>query len=102
MDRYKANALHINFVRAGYAETICHRKRWFPQIKSGNPHLRSYSERQAINFPIQGIAKRRCICTQPCMHVEVVSGIRVDLFADRFSCRYMQVWYDTGGSNAIT
>ena len=38
----------------GYAQTICGRKRWFPHITSGNTHLKSYSERQAINFPIQG------------------------------------------------
>ncbi|CAI8031631.1 DNA polymerase nu [Geodia barretti] len=48
--------------RKGYVETICRRKRWFPHIDSGNPHLRSYSERQAINFPIQGSAADLCKC----------------------------------------
>jgi DNA polymerase I-like protein with 3'-5' exonuclease and polymerase domains len=48
--------------KKGYVETICRRKRWFPHIDSGNPHLRSYSERQATNFPIQGSAADLCKC----------------------------------------
>ncbi len=41
---------------AGYVETVLGRKRYLRDINSRNPTLRGYSERNAINAPIQGTA----------------------------------------------
>lgn len=41
---------------AGYAETLCGRKRAFTDLNSGNQNIRSNAERAAINMPIQGTA----------------------------------------------
>lgn len=48
----------------GYLSTEAGRRRWFPHITSPNSQLRCYSERQAVNFLIQGILKFNTI-TQP-------------------------------------
>ncbi len=40
----------------GYAETLCGRRRYFPNITSVNRNLRTADERAAINLPIQGTA----------------------------------------------
>lgn len=40
----------------GYVETLCHRKRFLPDINSSNAIVRGYAERNAINAPIQGSA----------------------------------------------
>ena len=40
----------------GYVETLCKRKRYLPDINSRNVNVRSLSERNAINAPIQGSA----------------------------------------------
>lgn len=40
----------------GYAETICGRRRYLPDIHSGNQVVRSAAERNAVNAPIQGSA----------------------------------------------
>lgn len=40
----------------GYVETICGRRRYFPELKSGNPGLRAYARRAAANTPLQGSA----------------------------------------------
>jgi DNA polymerase-1 len=40
----------------GYVETIFHRKRFLPDITSHNAVVRGYTERNAINAPIQGSA----------------------------------------------
>ncbi|MDR1330567.1 MAG: DNA polymerase I, partial [Tannerella sp.] len=40
----------------GYVETILHRKRYLPDIHSGNAVVRGYAERNAINAPVQGSA----------------------------------------------
>lgn len=40
----------------GFVETICKRKRYLPDINSKNQVVRSLSERNAINAPIQGSA----------------------------------------------
>jgi DNA polymerase-1 len=40
----------------GYAETICNRRRYFPNINSSNRNSRAADERAAINMPIQGTA----------------------------------------------
>lgn len=38
----------------GFAETLCGRRRYFPDINSKNRNIRSGAERAAINMPIQG------------------------------------------------
>lgn len=40
----------------GYVETLFKRKRYLPDINSGNAIVRGYAERNAINAPIQGSA----------------------------------------------
>ncbi|OGI25036.1 MAG: DNA polymerase I [Candidatus Moranbacteria bacterium RBG_13_45_13] len=40
----------------GYVETELGRRRYIPEINSGNAQLRSQAERMAINMPIQGLA----------------------------------------------
>jgi DNA polymerase I len=43
--------------RSGYVETMLGRRRYFPNLKSGqNPAMRAREEREAINAPIQGTA----------------------------------------------
>ncbi len=47
----------INEAReSGYVETVSGRRRYFPDLKSGNQNLRGNAERAAINSPIQGTA----------------------------------------------
>ena len=40
----------------GYVTTLLHRRRYLPEIKSGNRNIREFAERTAINMPIQGTA----------------------------------------------
>ena len=40
----------------GYVETIFHRRRDLPELKSSKFNLRSFGERVALNMPIQGTA----------------------------------------------
>ncbi len=40
----------------GFVETLLHRKRYLPDINSGNANVRKYAERNAVNAPIQGTA----------------------------------------------
>lgn len=40
----------------GFIETICHRRRYTPDINSHNAVVRGYAERNAVNAPIQGSA----------------------------------------------
>ena len=42
--------------RMGYLETVCGRRRYFPEITSSNFHVRQAAERMAVNMPIQGTA----------------------------------------------
>lgn len=45
----------LQFVRAnGYTRTLFGRKTHFPNIRAGNPSIRSGAERAAINAPLQG------------------------------------------------
>ena len=47
----------ISFAKEkGYVETIFKRKRFLPNISSGNATMRGFDERNAINAPIQGSA----------------------------------------------
>ncbi|HSC48435.1 MAG TPA: DNA polymerase I, partial [Gammaproteobacteria bacterium] len=52
----------------GYVETVFGRRLYLPDIRSGNPQLRQYAERTAINAPMQGsaadIIKRAMIAVQ--------------------------------------
>ena len=40
----------------GYVETLYHRRRDLPELKSSNFNMRSFGERVALNMPIQGTA----------------------------------------------
>jgi DNA polymerase-1 len=40
----------------GYVETLSGRRRYFPDLNSGNQNIRGNAERAAINTPIQGTA----------------------------------------------
>lgn len=40
----------------GYSETLFHRKRYLPELASGNHMMRAFGERVARNMPIQGTA----------------------------------------------
>jgi len=40
----------------GYVTTLLGRRRYLPELRSGNPNLRSFGERMATNAPIQGTA----------------------------------------------
>ena len=40
----------------GYVETIMKRRRYLPDINSGNAVVRGFAERNAVNAPIQGSA----------------------------------------------
>jgi DNA polymerase-1 len=42
--------------KEGYVETLFGRRRYLPELKSGNFQLRSAGERMAINMPVQGTA----------------------------------------------
>ena len=51
MDKIVASARE-----SGYVETLYHRRRALPELKSSNFNLRSFGERVALNMPIQGTA----------------------------------------------
>ena len=51
MDETRAQAREL-----GYVETVFGRRLYLPDIRSGNPQLRQYAERSAINAPMQGSA----------------------------------------------
>lgn len=43
-------------VQNGYAQTLFHRKRLLPELKSSNHMMKAFGERVAMNMPIQGTA----------------------------------------------
>lgn len=53
--KYMDESIHVA-KEHGYVETIFKRKRFLPDINSGNAVVRGYAERNAINAPIQGSA----------------------------------------------
>ena len=53
--RYKQETLE-KAKRLGYVETLLGRKRFIPEIRSGNFNIRQGAERQAVNMPVQGTA----------------------------------------------
>ncbi|MBN3039919.1 MAG: DNA polymerase I [Candidatus Omnitrophica bacterium] len=57
--RYEGVRRYIDGVKEsvekkGYVETILKRRRYLPEAKSSNLHLREFAYRQAVNAPIQG------------------------------------------------
>jgi DNA polymerase-1 len=48
--------MRVQAREAGYVETVFGRRLYLPDIRSGNPQLRQYAERAAINAPMQGTA----------------------------------------------
>jgi len=40
----------------GFVQTLLGRRRYIPELQSGNPNLRGFAERMATNAPIQGTA----------------------------------------------
>ena len=47
----------IEFVKEkGYAETLFGRRRYIPELLSGNRQLQNTAQRMAINHPVQGTA----------------------------------------------
>jgi DNA polymerase-1 len=40
----------------GFVQTLLGRRRYIPELRSGNPNLRSFAERMATNAPVQGTA----------------------------------------------
>ena len=42
--------------KRGYAETLYHRRRYIPELKSNNYMVRQFGSRVAMNTPIQGTA----------------------------------------------
>ena len=55
VDAYMKNSIE-QAREKGYVETIFHRPRYLPDIHSKKPALRGFSERVAMNMPIQGTA----------------------------------------------
>ncbi len=55
MHRYMENVVETAKEK-GYVETLYHRRRDLPELKSSNFNLRSFGERVALNMPIQGTA----------------------------------------------
>ncbi len=60
-DTYRGVKLYMEQVvktarKNGYVETIMHRRRALPELKSSNFNMRSFGERVALNMPIQGTA----------------------------------------------
>lgn len=55
VETYRNNSIQ-NAKEKGYAETMFHRRRPLPELKSGNYNVRQFGERVASNMPIQGSA----------------------------------------------
>lgn len=48
--------LLLEAAEKGYVETMFHRRRYLPELKSANFHTRSFGQRAAMNAPLQGTA----------------------------------------------
>ncbi|MBO7258268.1 MAG: DNA polymerase I, partial [Alphaproteobacteria bacterium] len=53
--RYMTDVVE-NARESGFVETVYHRRRALPELKSSNFNMRSFGERVALNMPIQGTA----------------------------------------------
>ena len=61
LDKYHGVRDYMESIKArakqdGYVETIFHRRRWLPELKSASFNVRSFGERVALNMPVQGTA----------------------------------------------
>ena len=54
--RYTLEDAKAQARKSGYLETVCGRRRYFPELGSSNFHIRQAAERMAVNMPIQGTA----------------------------------------------
>lgn len=76
----------IEFAREnGFVTTIFNRRRYIPEINSGNMNLRQFAERTAINTPIQGSA------------ADLIKVAMIDLhnaLSDKFKSRMMLQVHD--------
>ncbi|MFH1888657.1 MAG: DNA polymerase I [Candidatus Omnitrophota bacterium] len=64
----------IRFAREeGFVTTMLGRRRYIPEIKSKNPGIRQFAERQAINTPIQGSASDLIKLAMITIHEEIKS-----------------------------
>jgi DNA polymerase I len=64
----------------GYVETVFGRRLYLPEIRSGNPQLRQYAERSAINAPMQGTAAdiiKRAMITVDAWITRVAAPVRL-------------------------
>jgi DNA polymerase I len=58
----------------GYVKTLTGRRRYIPEINSGNPTGRGFAERTAINMPIQGTAADLIKIAMISIHQLLISG----------------------------
>ena len=67
----------------GYVETLTGRRRYFPDINSGNPRFTNENERAAMNHPVQGLEadfiKLAMIRTADMLKDENVWGTKVKM-----------------------
>ena len=87
-------------VSKGYVTTIFGRRRLLPGINSTDPCLRSQSERQAVNFVIQGMnsVSRNYLLPMPTLRTpcDVIRFACMDFY--RICSRYLQDGNDFGRS----
>ncbi len=64
--------------RQGYVSTLLGRRRYVPELQSGNHNMRQFAERAAVNMPIQGTAadimKLAMIAVADWLHTECDGG----------------------------
>lgn len=64
----------LEFARThGYVETLCGRRRYIPDVNSGNATIRGAAERNAINMPIQGTAADMIKIAMARIHDDLIS-----------------------------
>lgn len=67
--------------RQGYVSTLLGRRRYMPELQSGNHNMRQFAERAAVNMPIQGTAadimKLAMIAVADWLHTESADDIRL-------------------------
>jgi DNA polymerase-1 len=67
--------------RQGYVSTLLGRRRYVPELQSGNHNMRQFAERAAVNMPIQGTAadimKLAMIAVADWLHAEPDNGCKL-------------------------
>ena len=67
--------------RQGYVSTLLGRRRYVPELQSGNHNMRQFAERAAVNMPIQGTAadimKLAMIAVADWLHTEPNNGCKL-------------------------